>query len=157
MNFKYVEPLAHLSAENKFVRASAFQRSINYLVDAIAFNIILLVFMYFVTALSIIEVEDLETNSLGFEIFERLAWFVAYAFYMGIFETLCKGKSLGKFLTGTKAVFINGDRLSIYAAFARGFFRVIPFNPLSAFGTPCRPWHDKWTDTMVIDENRSYI
>jgi len=28
----------------------------------------------------------------------------------------------------------------------------IPFNPLSALGSPCSPWHDRWSQTMVIEE-----
>ena len=76
---------------------------------------------------------------------------------MSIVETLLKGKSIGKFITGTRAVNFDGSRISSGTAFTRGFSRAVPFCAFSAFGTPCNPWQDRWSDTMVIDEKKSSV
>ncbi|HEX9513187.1 MAG TPA: hypothetical protein VF939_22005 [Puia sp.] len=33
----------------------------------------------------------------------------------------------------------------------------VPFEVFSALGSPCHPWHDRWTDTLVIDERLSQL
>jgi uncharacterized RDD family membrane protein YckC len=80
---------------------------------------------------------------------------IFYALYMGLVEGVFKGKSLGKLITGTKAVNMDGSKISFATAFARGCSRAVPFCVFSAFGTPCYPWQDKWTNTLVIDEKKS--
>ena len=71
---------------------------------------------------------------------------------MAIMEAGYKGKTIGKFLTKTRAVNVDGSPISIKTAFARGFIRAIPINLLSALTPACNPWHDKWTNTTVIME-----
>jgi len=74
----------------------------------------------------------------------------------GLMEALFKGKSVGKFITGTRAVNEDGSRISVGIAFKRGFSRIVPLEPFSAFGNPSYPWHDRWTNTYVIDEKQSF-
>ena len=66
-----------------------------------------------------------------------------------------RGKSIGKFLTGTRAVKEDGSYLEIKDALLRGFCRIIPFNIFSALGNTCYPWHDSLSKTYVIDERES--
>ncbi len=47
---------------------------------------------------------------------------------------------------------MHGQPPTFTQLLARNFIRAVPFNALSAFGNPCAPWHDKWSDTYVIDE-----
>ena len=70
-------------------------------------------------------------------------------------ETLFKGKSFGKLITGTRAVNLDGSLITVRTAMLRALSRAVPFDVFSALGTTCNPWHDKWTDTMVMDEKRS--
>lgn len=74
---------------------------------------------------------------------------------MSILEVVLKGKCPGKIVTGTRALNLDGSNISIGTAFGRGFTRIVPFCALSAFGNPCNPWQDRWTNTMVIDEKKS--
>ena len=74
---------------------------------------------------------------------------------MFLVEALFKGKSLGKLITGTRAVNEDGSNLSAKTALLRGLSRAVPFNAFSALGTPSYPWHDKWTNSYVIDEKES--
>jgi uncharacterized RDD family membrane protein YckC len=71
---------------------------------------------------------------------------------MSIVEAIFKGRSIGKFITRTKAVNLDGSQLTTTAAFARGFSRAVPFCVFSALGNPCNPWQDRWTNTMVVDK-----
>ena len=72
-------------------------------------------------------------------------------------ETLCHGKTLGKWMTGTRAVKQDGTPVDGQTAFLRGFYRLIPFEAFSALGAPSFPWHDRWTKTYVIDERESSL
>lgn len=69
-------------------------------------------------------------------------------------EGMSNGRSIGKLITGTRAVNEDGSDISFQKAFVRNIVRAIPFNALSALGTPSHPWHDRWSDTMVIDEKK---
>ena len=73
-----------------------------------------------------------------------------YLIYYTICEKLFKGQTLGKALTGTRAVREDGSDLTLRNAFLRTLCRLVPFEPFSAFGTP---WHDDWTGTMVIKKS----
>jgi uncharacterized RDD family membrane protein YckC len=71
-----------------------------------------------------------------------------YVFYYTICETAFKGRTLGKLITGTRAVRDNGQDLSFKDALLRSLCRMVPFEVFSGFSP--KPWHDKWTKTMVI-------
>ena len=64
-----------------------------------------------------------------------------------------KGRSIGKFITGTKAVNADGSDMRVETILLRSLSRVVPFEPFSAFGG--HPWHDKWTRTHVIDVRKT--
>jgi len=66
------------------------------------------------------------------------------------------GRTLGKFVTGTKVVNENGDRPSFGQVLGRSFARLIPFEAFSFFGTPTRGWHDSLPGTYVVKVNSVY-
>jgi len=70
-----------------------------------------------------------------------------YIFYYTICEKFFNGVTLGKLITGTKAVRTDGTALTLKDALLRSLSRIVPFEALSGFGTP---WHDSWTNTTVI-------
>lgn len=69
-------------------------------------------------------------------------------FYYTIFEAFFRGHTLGKLITGTRAIRENGEELRFTDALLRSLCRLIPFEWFSGFGY--RPWHDSWTRTIVI-------
>jgi uncharacterized RDD family membrane protein YckC len=71
-----------------------------------------------------------------------------YLFYYTICEKAFKGYTLGKLLSGTRAVRMDGQELTLKDAFLRSLSRMVPFEVFSGFGE--QPWHDTWTKTAVI-------
>lgn len=140
-----------LSSENSFVRASTGKRFLNYFIDLLVFSIIFFIIGIFLTTITPVADELVESDSFG------LLLTLIYALYMSMVEASFKGKSIGKLLTKTRAVNLDGTNISTGKAFSRGFIRVVPFCALSAFGNPCNPWQDRWTNTMVIDEEKSVL
>jgi uncharacterized RDD family membrane protein YckC len=145
----------YLSLETELVRASTGQRFGNYLIDLVLFYVLFFAFGMVLVVISPSTLENIDTESTGFNLVDRLLTLLIYALYMGLVEGLFKGKSLGKLITGTRAVNMDGTKISFATAFARGCSRAVPFCAFSALGTPCNPWQDKWTNTMVIDEKKS--
>ena len=144
-----------LAFEPELVRASSGQRLANYIIDQVIFYILAILFGAVVAIISPSTITNMDTGPGGFDLLEQLFAILFYALYMGLVEALFKGKSLGKLITKTRAVNMDGSRISASTAFTRGLSRAVPFCAFSALGNPCNPWQDKWTDTMVIDEKKS--
>ena len=60
------------------------------------------------------------------------------------------GKTVGKMLTGTKVITIEGEKPDFKTAFVRSLCRFIPFDAFSFLGTPCAGWHDTIAKSRVI-------
>ncbi len=147
-----------LFTEDYYVRAETGKRLANYIIDLIVFYALFFIVGIVLAIFSPAAIDNLSYGSdSGFALVDRLFTLILYAVYMSVLEGLFKGKSLGKLITGTRAVNLDGSRISWGKAFERGFSRAVPFCVFSAFGTPCNPWQDKWTNTMVIDERKSAI
>jgi uncharacterized RDD family membrane protein YckC len=154
MQTQYEQPIEDiLSPEDFHTRAETGKRFLNYLIDVVAFYAIFFVVGLILAISSPAIAESLaETDTDSFALLDQLFTLAVYGLYMSAVEAIFKGKSLGKLITKTRAVNLDGTRISTGTAFARGFSRAVPFCVFSAFGSPCNPWQDKWTNTMVIDE-----
>lgn len=134
-------------------QASTGQRFLNLLIDAVGFYI----FIFILASLA----PGFARNLFGYgdspmgTISGRLMANFLYGVYMGLLETVMKGKSFGKLVTRTRAVEHDGSPLTPRTAILRGLSRAVPFEPFSAFGSPSYPWHDRWTHSFVIDEKAS--
>lgn len=64
-------------------------------------------------------------------------------------ETLF-GRTLGKWVTGTRVVAENGDAPSAGQVAGRTLSRFIPFEPFTIFGKDRRALHDKLARTLVV-------
>ena len=73
--------------------------------------------------------------------------FFNYLLYYTICEKAFRGYTLGKLISGTRAIREDGKELTFKDAFLRSLSRLVPFEVLSGFG---KPWHDSWTNTTVI-------
>ena len=142
----------------ELVQASSGKRFGNYLIDVIFFYMIIVFWAIIAAIISPETIDALDDNDSAFGTFgDRILSLVVYAIIMSLIEAIFRGKSIGKLITGTKAVNADGSNISFGTAFARGFSRAVPFNAFSALGSPCYPWHDKWTDTYVIDEKETRL
>ncbi len=140
--------------ESNLVLAGAGQRFLNYIIDFICFLVFIVVLAIFIGFFYADFFYELSTiNSFA----DRVITLVLYGTFMGTIEAITKGSSLGKLITGTKAVNEDGTTITTATAFGRGFGRAVPFNAFSAFGNPPHPWHDKWSKTYVIDKKASFI
>lgn len=140
--------------ENQLVKASPGKRFANFIIDRIIFYAFTFVLGIM---LALIDVEF--ASSLGSinRFLDIIITSILFGIFMGLIEAVFKGRSLGKLITGTKAVNMDGTNISASTAFARGFSRAVPFEPFSALGNGCNPWHDRWNKTMVIDLKESNL
>ena len=151
------EPKDLLSDETnelmQFTYASHGERFLNWLID----NIVMRFTISYLSSYGIVYLLSLISPPVVTEIANRnlttlfvLTYFVAifnYLCYYTVMEKLFNGRTVGKFITATRAVKIDGSELAFRDALLRSLCRLIPFEPLSGFGTL---WHDAWTNTMVI-------
>lgn len=145
-----------LSGTLSLNQASRGKRFANYLIDLIVFYIIAVLIFAGLAAAGVLG--DLFVNeSSGVNLLDRIMTMIILGLLWGATEAIFKGKTLGKVITGTRAVNEDGSQISARTAFLRGFSRIVPFEPFSAFGDPSYPLHDKWTHTYVIDEKTSII
>ena len=134
----------------RLVQANTGKRLANYLIDLVIFY---LLFFVGAVALFVASPDTADgSNSAANTLWLRLFAMLSYGLYMGLSEGIFRGRSIGKWVTGTKVVNEDGSSISFSTALARGFSRIVPFEPLSAFGNP---WHDKWNKTYVIDVRQS--
>lgn len=144
------------SFEVNLVPASTGIRFANYIIDLISFYLLIIFWGVIVAIVNpqTIESLDYSSNDMGASLLDRLVTLILFGLYIGFMEAIFGGKTLGKFITGTRAVNdYEGTNISAITAFKRGFCRMVPFEPFSAFSG--YPWHDKWTDTIVISERES--
>lgn len=135
-------------------RATKWMRFFNILVDRIAFNCIFLALGFLGGILD---------GIFGIYYFTKFFYKLAelgrvadiiitsaiFFFYIFLIEYFTKGRSLGKYITGTKVIMTDGKEPTISDYFMRNIIRLVPFDALSFFGE--NGWHDSWSDTRVIN------
>ena len=69
---------------------------------------------------------------------------LVFVLFYAFFETVTKRRTVGKMITGTRAVKNDGSKLLLVKRYEQVFtlawFLFEPFSAFSGF-----PWHDKWT------------
>ena len=147
----YLESLADLP----IVHATTGQRFLNFVIDNLLMRFGLGYFTGMLIGISIaaISPEFLNqsadmTNRWGFILLSLIAGYLNYLIYYTICEKLFNGYTLGKLITGTRAIRTDGNELTFKDSLYRSLCRLVPFEVFSGFGG--YPWHDKWTDTIVI-------
>ncbi len=138
----------------EYVTATQGQRFLNWLID----NILLRLVLTYITGemfgrllYSIAPEYTIRVFSeKGFEAYLISYVFVIfhYIFYYTICEAAFKGRTLGKLITGSRAIRGDGQDLTLRDALLRSLSRMVPLEVFSGFGY--KPWHDKWTNTTVV-------
>lgn len=144
-----------LISEIQVVPATTGQRFLNYLIDnlLLQYGLSLLTGMAVGTLLAIFFPDYMlklsqSDDSFALLPFAYLVVLVNYLVYYTICEKAFKGYTLGKLITGTRAIREDGNELTFKDALLRSLSRLVPFEVFSAFGG--YPWHDSWTRTRVI-------
>ncbi len=143
--------------EIRLVMASKGKRFANYIIDVIVFYVIVFGLAVVLATVNdnfqnwIIELE--ETNWF----IDRLISAIMLFIYYTIIESTLKGKTIGKYITNTRAVNYDGSVPNIFTILSRSASRIVPFEAFSFLGQEPTGWHDKWSDTIVIDEKESSL
>jgi uncharacterized RDD family membrane protein YckC len=134
--------------------ADKMQRFVNLLID----NLFLRFGLSYVTGYAVVMIlmeiapdflyEATAGFSFEFLLLSYLMGVVNYIVYYTLSEKLFKGYTLGKLITGTRAIREDGGELTFKDALLRSLSRIVPFEAFSGLGDV--PWHDRWTKTMVI-------
>lgn len=138
-----------------YQEASVGQRFVNYLIDAMLMQYGL----SFITGALLAKVLMALNPEFAAAFFDdEGAWdfilssyglsILNYTLYYTFCELVFKGYTLGKLVTGTRAVRSDGSPLAFKDALLRSLTRLVPFEAFSALGGD--PWHDRWTKTMVV-------
>ena len=70
--------------------------------------------------------------------------------YYFIFESITKRRTLGKLITSTKVIMIDGSEPTTKDYFIRSICRIIPFEGFSFLGL--NGWYDKFSKTTVVNK-----
>ena len=142
---------------NTYVYATQGQRFLNWLID----NLLMRLGLTFLTGMAISLILSFiapdflnriaaSESSMGGELIllSLMIGYMNYIVYYTLCEKLFKGYTLGKIITGTRAIRQDGQELNFKDALLRSLSRCVPFEVFSGFST--LTWHDSWTDTMVV-------
>jgi len=124
--------------EKDFEKASKGRRFANSLLDSIFYIIIFMIVMFNSGNPTPSEGGGLFYNLIGYGIL-----FTYYILMEGVW-----GVTMGKLITGTKVVDINGNKPQFSTVIIRSLCRFIPFDAISFLGE--RGWHDSISKTMVV-------
>jgi len=159
-NFEHDQPdlLADETSNfDHFVYATQGQRFVNWLIDNLLMRFglsylsgIAIGFILALTAPDFLTEASYSAGGLsgGLVLLSFMISYLNYIVYYTICEKLFKGYTLGKLITGTRAIRQDGKELTFKNALLRSLSRCVPFEVFSGFNT--LTWHDSWTDTMVI-------
>lgn len=147
----YQAPKAELVTDKSyqdFPLATSGQRFLNMLIDYFGY-------MLLAGVIGVVLVIA-ENDSLIDEINDNLFGIMLIFLYYIPLESIW-GRSLGKLITRTKVVNLEGDKASFGQVIGRTCIRIIPFEAFSFLGGNGQPqgWHDKWTKTKVISLKQS--
>lgn len=125
-------------------------RFANYIIDLICYYVL---FFGIFIILGIIdpEIYDWLDTLNGLE--DRLITLVGYVVFMILIESMTQGRSIGKMITGTQVIMIDGSKPNFGNFIGRNLIRgIILIDQLSFFGET--GLHDSWSNTRVIHKKR---
>jgi uncharacterized RDD family membrane protein YckC len=139
----------------RYIPATRGQRFLNWLVDNLLMRFALTqLTVYIVVYILKTFFPDYlfhlsqDQNSFDLILLSYLIGIFNYIVYYTFSEKIFGGYTLGKLLTGTRAIREDGEELTFKDALLRSLSRLVPFEAFSGFGQ--KPWHDSWTRTQVI-------
>ncbi|WP_282630359.1 RDD family protein [Empedobacter sedimenti] len=137
-------------------KANQGLRFLNFIIDYLFIAIISYFLVVIIFLIKFIITQDLSiVNNLSKSVVEnqliiRSLYQVYYFIIIFFIEFLTKGRSLGKLITGTKVVMIDGSIPTTKNYFYRNLCRMIPLDQLTFLGE--NGWHDKFSKTRVVNK-----
>lgn len=141
----------HEYNEPRYEFAAVWQRLVNFIIDVVAFYALMAVAGIIAGLVTAAINPDLRSISPGsIQLLFLFLYFLIIALYYTLLEG-SKGKTLGKLITKTKSIQVDGAPLGYKKAFLRTLCRFIPFEFISVFFGGLM-WHDQWTYTMTVKD-----
>ena len=142
----------------QFTRATQGQRFVNWLIDNLLMRFGLSLLTGYIVGYILFAIAPEFLTQVAYEVDGPKTWrywvlsfsigYFNYIVYYTFCEKVFKGYTLGKLITGTRAIRDDGKELTIKDAFLRTLSRLVPFEVFSGFSE--RPWHDSWSKTTVV-------
>lgn len=151
MGNEIIDASGVMGGKFKLVPASKEKRFVNFFIDYLA-AVLPFVFLILLGVHEKAAEEDMEGL-----LKERLMIALIYVSYYVLVEGGLKGKTIGKFVTNTRTVNLDGSTPGFGTILKRSVSRVVPFEFLSFLGSRSDGWHDRWSDTIVIDVAKSHL
>lgn len=138
----------------QFIQGTTNQRFLNFLIDNVLMRLGLTYATGYLVGQILLAIAPgflltLASDQSKFSLY-ALAFSIViinYLIYYTLCEKLFRGQTVGKLITGTRAIRTDGEELTFKDAFLRSLSRLVPLEVFSGFGVP---WHDSWTNTMVV-------
>lgn len=130
------------------IPATRLKRFSNLVLDYIGLYVFALIIGYMLGMTGLYAMLELESiNELLLGIFISVLYYMIFEFFWS--------KTPAKFITRTKVVTRCGEKPNFKTILTRTLVRFVPFEAFS-FLSEERPvgWHDKWSNTVVIDERK---
>jgi uncharacterized RDD family membrane protein YckC len=124
------------------VDASLGRRFVNFIVDYLARGVLGLALGRLIAELGIPVHEHAALFAVTFTLFTYMLYYVAFEAIFGF--------TIGKMVTGTRVVTVDGHRATFLQILGRSAARFVPFEPFSMFGSTLGGWHDRWSGTRVV-------
>lgn len=131
-------------SKKQIMLAPRVSRVINYVLDLMACRFIVSL------VLAILAFNSLYLNLFGQVVLNLITQFLYYF----VAETQFS-RTLGKLVTKTKVINLQGEKPSVNQIIKRTLLRVIPFEPFSFLLNPIG-LHDKWSQTRVSEINSDF-
>ena len=142
--------------EIELTLASKEIRFANYVIDRILSFALMYVIMIVVMYLNPEIIDTISENPNSEKGWDYLFGYSSFLIYYFFCELLLKGRTIGKLITGTRAITTNFEYLSAGDVAKRTLTRIVPFDAFSFIGRYANGWHDKWTDTIVVS-NKEFL
>jgi len=150
MTREYGDPEHHI-----LVEATRWQRFFNLVVDLCVMLLVYIPMMQYLARIEdfrnfLAPLEGVGEGRLTLYLLLILARTIYYMFFEAFFNA-----TPAKFLSETRVTDESGNPPKVKNVAGRTFARFVPFEALSFFGA--HGWHDKWSDTYVLQEQRDGV
>ena len=156
LNPKTAQRVVEIIKDDSIKKAIIAKRFINLILDSIFY--IAFVFTFTIILYLILESTGMMSGSfykdnekLIDSILGNIIGIGLYFLYYVYFEFKFN-KTIGKIITGTKVILINGEKPDIITLILRTLCRLIPFDVFSYLFKK-EGWHDRFSKTMVVDKD----
>ncbi len=136
---------------DKDLNVSLGTRLANYLIDYVCVIVLIYAILFALMMLSVIigSKELLDRIVSMNKIEEYTLAIVSILIYYNVFEIFFS-RTIGKFITKTIVVNINGEKPDSQEILVRSLCRLIPLDGFSFLGAPNKGWHDSISKTYVV-------